>query len=130
VGRFQQVVVSQHHGVGCGPWNISNYQLAEIDGRLFVGDDPLIFYHFHSMEMLPWGLFWLGAYHITPKQQDYVYQPYFYDLKKTIEKVHEVAPGFDAGYLQVSLRNIARLIYHRQIVRLAEPRQHCEVVEN
>jgi hypothetical protein len=47
--RFEGVVVLKHLGVNAAPWNIENEALSWKHGAVYVGDDPLICYHFHSL---------------------------------------------------------------------------------
>ena len=49
--RFEGVSVLQHVGGGLAPWNVANYTLSERDGRPWVDDVPLVFYHFHSLKL-------------------------------------------------------------------------------
>jgi hypothetical protein len=51
--RFAGVHVLRHHGGGLGPWNAGQYEVArDRDGRVTVGGDPLLFFHFSSLEIL------------------------------------------------------------------------------
>lgn len=47
--RFAGVAVLRHKGVGLASWNLENYALSLRDGRVWVDDDPLIFFHFHGL---------------------------------------------------------------------------------
>lgn len=38
-------------GVGLAPWNVSGAKLVMKENQVFVGDDPLYFYHFHGLEI-------------------------------------------------------------------------------
>ena len=49
--RFPGVVESKHIGVGVAPWNADRYPLQEIDGKMYVKSEPLIFYHFSGLRM-------------------------------------------------------------------------------
>jgi len=78
--RFQQVVVLQHKGAGLGPWNVANYSLTLVDGKIMVDSEPLVFYHFHSFKQLtPWlydpGLAAFGV-HAPHVLKRHIYQPY------------------------------------------------------
>ncbi len=50
--RFKGVTVLQHKGGGVGPWNHDQYDIhTSSDGATLVGEDALIFYHFHSLKL-------------------------------------------------------------------------------
>jgi hypothetical protein len=42
--------ILRHKGFNVAPWNIANYLLTMADGRVLVGGDPLIFFHFHGVK--------------------------------------------------------------------------------
>jgi hypothetical protein len=53
--RFAGVRVIQHKGANVAPWNVANYALTCRDQRVWVDNDPLLFYHFHGFkQLLPW----------------------------------------------------------------------------
>ena len=50
--RFPGVHVLQHSGGGLAPWNISQYDVHEgPGGRVLVDDDPLVFFHYHRLQL-------------------------------------------------------------------------------
>ena len=49
--RFQGVHVLQHKGGGLAPWNASQYRLRDRGGRIFVDEQPLVFFHYHRVRM-------------------------------------------------------------------------------
>lgn len=55
--RYPNVRVMANKGANLAPWNIDTYPLTMRAGDVFVGDDPLIFYHFHGLKQLPNGSF-------------------------------------------------------------------------
>ncbi len=46
--RFPGVVVLQDKGAGLAPWNIIQYRLEQINSRIVIDGQPLIFFHFHG----------------------------------------------------------------------------------
>jgi hypothetical protein len=47
---FEDVVVLPSLGMNLAPWNTAGVPLAEVDGRVIVGErDPLVFFHFHGL---------------------------------------------------------------------------------
>ena len=53
--RYSSLVVSQLKGAGVAPWNWATAPMRLEDGRITVGGEPLIFYHFHGLKILrPW----------------------------------------------------------------------------
>ncbi|HET7086159.1 MAG TPA: hypothetical protein VFI23_15390 [Rhizomicrobium sp.] len=54
MNRFPQIApatkILRQKGFNCAPWNIGNYKLTERDGRLWVDEEPLVFYHFHNLK--------------------------------------------------------------------------------
>lgn len=55
--RCNSVCVIQHKGANLAPWNVANYQISERDGRLWVDDQLLIFFHYHGFRVLTSWLF-------------------------------------------------------------------------
>ena len=50
--HFSGVVVLTHPGAGVGPWNHDRYNFRQSEnGRVLIDDDPVIFYHFHSLKL-------------------------------------------------------------------------------
>lgn len=46
-----RLVILQHRGGGVAPWNWSSAPITLHKGRVTVGGDPLIFYHFHGVKI-------------------------------------------------------------------------------
>lgn len=98
--RFDGVHVLEHKGGGLAPWNISQYRTRrDPDGRVFVDDDPLVFFHYHRTQLRKRGTHaWQPpGYPITPAQRELVYDPYLAALDEAIRTVRRVDPEFDAG---------------------------------
>lgn len=53
--RYDNLAVLQHKGAGVAPWNWSTHPMRLENGRVEVGSEPLIFYHFHALKIFsPW----------------------------------------------------------------------------
>ncbi len=50
--RFEGVVVLRHKGANLGPWNLANYTIRGDEDRLWVDEQPLIFFHFHGLKQM------------------------------------------------------------------------------
>jgi hypothetical protein len=48
--RFDGVHVVRHQGANVASWNLANYDLTRRGDRVFVDDEPLIFFHFHHFK--------------------------------------------------------------------------------
>jgi hypothetical protein len=48
--RFESVHVVRHKGANVASWNLANYHVTTRDGRVFVDDEPLVFFHFHHLK--------------------------------------------------------------------------------
>lgn len=82
--RFQGVHEVQHIGAGVAPWNIQQYQiqpgpeLIEQNGKRW----PVIFYHFHALQLLQDGQIDLCHYELPKPAQENIYFPYLKHLLK------------------------------------------------
>jgi hypothetical protein len=47
---FDRVHVLRHQGCNVASWNLGERDLSERDGTVFVGNDPLVFWHFSSVD--------------------------------------------------------------------------------
>jgi hypothetical protein len=79
--RFARVVVLRHKGANLAPWNISNYNIREQGGRVWVDEQPLIFFHFHGLKKVNAWLYGhnFALYGIKPSKTILrsIYAPYF-----------------------------------------------------
>jgi len=49
---FNGFYAFDYHGANVGAWNVGDYQLSIRNNKVFVDDDPLIFYHFHGFRKI------------------------------------------------------------------------------
>ena len=97
--RFAGVHVLEHKGGGLGPWNITQYEVGAIDGRVIVDDDPLIFFHYHGVKLQTRGGYdWRPpGYHISRSNYRLIYKPYLRALDRAAIEVRSVDPDFSFG---------------------------------
>lgn len=81
--RFGHVKVLQHKGANLAPWNLTNYELIASTNTIWVGDQPLIFYHFHG----------------TKKISSWLYDPGFAVYRVKLSEI--ILHGIYAEYLRV-----------------------------
>jgi hypothetical protein len=87
--------VLRQKGYNCAPWNIGNYRMTQRDGRLWVDDEPLVFFHFHGMKRR-FGLFQIlhqeyGA-PVTWVMRNKLYRPYIARLLELERQQVVIAP--------------------------------------
>jgi hypothetical protein len=103
--RFPGVVVLRHKGANLAPWNVSNYMIREDRGRVWVDEQPLVFFHFHRLEKVN---AWLYNHNLV----DYgvrisssvlrsIYAPYIANLLNVSQ---ELLPFFKQASLDSSIR--------------------------
>ena len=94
--RFPGVVVLQHKGAGLAPWNIMGYSITNRNGRVWVDGEPLVFYHFHSMQ-------WYGAWvykaakrgwEINSDHKRWLYEPYLCAINSATNSVKSIRRDF------------------------------------
>lgn len=128
--RFKGVHVLEHIGGGVAPWNVQQYRISSVGGKLHVhqgeGCWPLIFYHFHNMTVLSSGCVHFGCYRLTDGQKVLVYRPYCDQLmlnRKSLASLHPDIP------LHSDVRDgLIRRLFDRSLKkRLRPPDNLCEI---
>ena len=84
IKQFPTVHAAQHPGINVAPWNLDERPLSERDGKIFAGDKPLIFVHFHGLKKITWKLYDTGTapYRIAPDPSAVrlLFRPYIREL--------------------------------------------------
>jgi hypothetical protein len=103
-----------HAGAGLAPWNFEAHTFAaDQGGNILVDGKPLIFYHFHQLQMLDNMRFnrLSDYYRVLTREPEIVYAPYEQALAGTLKRIRVLAPGFSAGLKsarKVALRRFAQ----------------------
>jgi len=78
--------VLHHPGINLAPWNVANFRIESRNGRVFVEDQPLIFFHCHGVvRRFRWFYFNLHRVYGAPLGEvlrNLVYRPYVAELVK------------------------------------------------
>jgi hypothetical protein len=123
--RFEGVGVLEHVGGGLAPWNVANYTLHEREGRPWVDGLPVIFYHFHSLQLFrPSARFaggqvrnglrsvdsgqmlWRSLYPRSSEEELLLWDLYLDAVDRALALTRTVDPGFVDGLL--TARDLAR----------------------
>lgn len=106
--RFAGVHELRHLGGGVAPWNVQQYEVFEEGGRVCVREAnasdsfPIVFYHFHSLKLLPRERVDLGLYRFPPEAQELLYAPYLRTLLEIGREVRSRFPELDPHGLGTS----------------------------
>jgi SAM-dependent methyltransferase len=129
--RFRRVHVLANPGGGLAPWNVTNHQLGEKDGRIVVDGFPLVFYHYHSLRLyrrtmaaraatilghlrpgvptlrLPWR----SNYVVSQTELDLVWEPYLQALDAQLAAIRAVVPRAVRGLETFSAQDLASRLF-------------------
>jgi hypothetical protein len=110
--RFTGVHVLQHLGAGLAPWNMDNYRYTDGPGGLCVSGAPLIFYHFHALQLVTTHLFAQRGHNLPAVVKRRIYQPYVVALRAALGAIRGRAPGFSGGFAWPPWRSLVDDLRH------------------
>lgn len=98
---FPSVHVLQHPGAGVAPWNFTNHPISNRGGAIFIGDAPLVFYHFHQLQLFEDGSAdWMSETYANGRHRPaLIYERYLLALQASLESARAVAPSFSGGFV-------------------------------
>ncbi len=99
--RFEGVHVVRHTGANLGPWSLETFPLSVREGRVYVDEDPLLFYHFTSfLQVAPWLYNTnLASWHVRPNTlvRRRIIGPYIAALRQVAARYGGLAPSAPAA---------------------------------
>lgn len=98
--KFRNIHVVNTIGANAAMWNIQNYRVSSRDGRVFLDNEPLIFYHFSGLTILSpveFNLCWYYRIEDHPTLE-LIYLPYIRTLASAIAAVAQNFPWFHEGF--------------------------------
>ena len=79
------------------------------ESKVVVDGVPLVFFHFHSLQLLGRGLFFLGNYPLNRSQKRFIYDPYIRDINASIARVRRVTKSFRSGFSSLPIGSFINL---------------------
>ena len=99
-GLYPNCHIIEAAGAGIAPWNYETLAFSEgSGGQIMVDGEPLIFYHFHQLQLLDNGKFdRLSAFYTSVcREPQKVYQAYEAELLAALKEIRTISPDFKAG---------------------------------
>jgi hypothetical protein len=95
--RSSRVKVIENIGVNLGPWNINNYRIDFLEGKVRVDTDyPLIFFHFQGLKRgLRWFIFNSHRQYsasFSSVVRNHIYKPYVDELLAIESRINPLLP--------------------------------------
>jgi hypothetical protein len=88
---FPGARVVLHPGINAGPWSLNSQRVAMASEGVLIEDRPLVFFHFHLLRRILFGLFDSGLYEfgveLTPAIRRGIYEPYLSALARNERNV-------------------------------------------
>jgi len=113
--RFKNICVIKNKGSNAAPWNISQYNVRQAGDKIFIDNDRLIFYNFHSLKIFSDLQFQLShkAYKISDQVKKFIYRPYLEEIKTAVKKAAVVDKNSHFGFFKKSSISLAGKIKYR-----------------
>ncbi len=114
--RFEGIHVLQNLGGGVAPWNVQQYQLSNIENKVYLQPtgqrDELVFFHFHFIKFYPNNRVDLGDYTLHNPVLVNVYRPYLMEIME-IELMLKDRFGFERRTQKYFYKNALMTQVHR-----------------
>lgn len=101
--KYERVHVLQNRGGGVAPWNLQQYHLETVNGKLMVRHQsesvarPLVFFHFHGLKFFNDDIVGITTviYDIEQEWKDLVFFPYVRRLLKAGDQIRKNGADFN-----------------------------------
>jgi len=113
---FVGVHVLKHKGAGLAPWNLDNYKLTRNHDCSLVDGLPVVFFHFHALQLVTPHLIIQIGFNISPMARKGLYVTYLKALQFAFRQVNQVSPAFNKGYRLPDWKNVIFSILYRRWV--------------
>lgn len=113
-----------HHGANVAAWNVGDYSFSLRVGKVFVDNDPLVFYHFHGFKKIAQNIYntglWLHFKAPHPVLKSKVFTEYIEKLElyssdqNPTSSIRNYRPKFH--YLKLVYRCVIGILFRQYIV--------------
>lgn len=97
-------------GVNIAPWNHSKYRFSIRDGKFYINNDRLIFYHFCGFRIISQNKIALTV-GFDKEYVSIIYDPYIHVLKEVISDIGKIRPNFSGYFIEKGRISIAQFYY-------------------
>ena len=116
--RFKGVHVLEHLGGGVAPWNVQQYLVSAANGRPYVNQFPIVFYHFQEYKYAKNGVHdFVGGCILSKEAIEILYKPYGRALLEAYALIYTVSPNFDKGWSTFDTSLKAYVLYLKRILK-------------
>lgn len=124
---FPGAKILAHPGMNVGPWNLVPGSVARSAYGATVGGMPLVFFHFHNVRRMYFGVYDCGLFEygiaLTPEIREAIYRPYLEELAECARLASALGPpqAGAAGLMGVArqLANTYRAVVRRSAARVS-----------
>ncbi len=115
--EYERLRILKSDGIGAGPWNVNNKEIASKGKDILVNKEILVFYHFHAFKYnSSFGKIFVFQpalnYKIQRKPMKYIYRPYIQHLIKNSKRNPFLSKEISFNKKIFSLvRNVPRLFW-------------------
>ena len=112
--KYNNLKILNHKGANLAVWNVKNYSIKMKEGKIFIDDQPLIFYHFAGLKQFSKSMFKtnLGTYFVTLDGilRENIYMPY---IKKILGFQSQTVVSFIKESYQNKLLHLAKKVLNK-----------------
>ena len=120
---FKGVATLENKGANLAPWNLANYDVRLVGGRVRVDGDELVFFHFHGFQPINRWLYdpRLKRFAARPNRalRRHVFLPYWQALQRAQRQIHSAG---SSPLVPEGLRHVAR---EGEAAKPSSPWQHA-----
>jgi len=98
-GLFPFGASAHHIGLNVAPWNVENFIVSNVTGKVCVDNIPLLLYHFQGLQLFVNGTasLYIGDMRINEALRVNVYGPHLSALVNGFKRLREIDPEFARG---------------------------------